>query len=136
MKAMMTHPLAAYFFCIILFTAIDMVWLVGVGRGFYTSEIGGLLRQQPLLSAAVLFYILYPIGLVAFAIWPGFGMASPVQAMKYGALLGLVAYGTYDLTNMAVVQGFTWRIALIDLAWGTALSAVAAGLTTRIMLLF
>ena len=136
MKAMMTNPVAAYILSIVLFTAIDMVWLVGLGRGFYTSEIGGLLRQQPLLSAAVLFYLLYPIGLVAFAIWPGFGMASPFQALKWGALLGLVAYGTYDLTNMAVIQGFTWRIALIDLVWGTLLSAVCAGLITRIMLLF
>ena len=136
MKAMMTHPLGAYIFCIILFTAIDTVWLSGLGRGFYTNEIGALLRQKPLLSAAALFYLLYPIGLVVFAIWPGFGMAAPLEAIKYGALLGMVAYGTYDLTNMAVIQGFTWRIALIDLAWGTVLSAVSAGLVTRFMLLF
>ena len=136
MKVMLTHPLAAYLFCIVLFVAIDMIWLTEIGRGYYVTEIGGLLRPKPMLSAAALFYLLYPIGLVAFAIWPGFNILSPLYAMKFGALLGLVAYGTYDLTSLSVIQGFTWRIALIDLAWGTVLSAVVAGATTRALMLF
>ena len=57
-----------------------------------------------------------------------------MYALKYGALLGLVAYGTYDFTNMAVIKDFTWRITLIDLAWGTFLTGIVAALITRIMM--
>lgn len=116
----------------ILFLAIDMVWLLWLGRGFYTSEIGALLRQPPNLSAAGLFYILYVTGLMIMVIWPAFQAQSALQALLYGAVLGLIAYGTYDLTNLAVMKGFTARIAVIDMIWGTVLTATVAWLTVLI----
>ncbi len=110
----------------ILFLAIDMVWLLWVGRGFYTAEIGTLLRQPPNLSAAGLFYILYITGLMVMVIWPAFQAQSALQALLYGAVLGLIAYGTYDLTNLAVMKGFTTKIAVIDMIWGTVLTAAVS----------
>lgn len=113
----------------VLFLAIDMVWLLWIGRGFYTAEIGALLRQPPNLSAAGLFYILYVTGLMIMVIWPAFQAQSAIQALLYGAILGLIAYGTYDLTNLAVMKGFTARIAMIDMVWGMVLTAVVSSVT-------
>lgn len=113
----------------ILFLAIDMVWLLWVGRGFYTAEIGALLRQPPNLSAAGFFYLLYVTGLMVMVIWPAFQAQSAPQALIYGAILGLIAYGTYDLTNLAVMKGFTAKIAMIDMAWGMVLTAVVSAAT-------
>ena len=116
----------------VLFLAIDMVWLLWLGRGFYVSEIGNLLRQSPNFGAAGAFYILYVTGLMIMVIWPAVQAQSVQQALVQGALLGLIAYGTYDLTNLAVKKGFTTKIAMIDMLWGTVLTASVAALTTWI----
>lgn len=116
----------------VLFLAIDMVWLLWIGRGFYTAEIGDLLRQPPNLSAAGLFYILYVTGLMVMVIWPAFQSQSAIQALLYGAILGLIAYGTYDLTNLAVMKGFTARIAMIDMVWGMVLTSVVSSVTVLV----
>lgn len=116
----------------VLFLAIDMVWLLWLGRGFYVSEIGNLLRQSPNFGAAGAFYILYVTGLMIMVIWPAVQAQSVQQALVQGALLGLIAYGTYDLTNLAVMKGFTTKIAMIDMLWGTVLTASVAALTTWI----
>lgn len=117
--------LLAYVATLIAFVAIDMIWLLGVARSTYVAEIGGLLRKQPNLVAAGLFYLLYVAGLWFFVIRTSEGQALSTS-LFLGAALGLLAYGTYDLTNLSVMEGFGWRIAAIDLAWGTVLTAVAA----------
>lgn len=113
----------------VLFLAIDMIWLLWLGRGFYTAEIGDILRQPPNLSAAGFFYVLYVTGLMIMVIWPAFQSQSALQALLYGAVLGLVAYGTYDLTNLAVMKGFTTKIAIIDMIWGMVLTATVSSVT-------
>ena len=128
----MTHWILLWIAAAILFLAIDMVWLLWLGRGFYVSEIGDLLRQPPNFGAAGAFYILYVTGLMLMVIWPAVQAQSVQQALVQGALLGLIAYGTYDLTNLAVMKGFTTKIALIDMIWGTVLTASVATLTTWI----
>lgn len=121
----------------VLFLVIDMVWLLWLGRGIYVSEIGEILRQPPNLSAAAAFYVLYVTGLMIMVIWPAVQEQSVSQALIRGALLGLIAYGTYDLTNLAVMKGFTTKIAMIDMIWGTVLtasvSALTVGLATRLL---
>ncbi len=116
----------------VLFLVIDMVWLLWLGRSFYVDEIGALLRQPPNFAAAGAFYALYITGLMIMVIWPAFQAQSVSQALLYGAVLGAVAYGTYDLTNLAVMKGFTTKIAIIDMIWGTVLTASVASLTTLI----
>ncbi len=130
----MTSPIAAYAMTLVLFVAIDLVWLMGPGRPFYVAEIGSLLRGQPNLPAAIAFYVLYAFGLCYFAVMPGFKAGLPWQALVQGALLGLIAYATYDLTNLAVVNGFTTRIALIDMFWGSLLSGAVAWACCRALL--
>ena len=122
----MTKHIFAYGATLVTFVAIDLVWLMWLARPTYVAEMGSLLKKEPNLTAAAAFYLLYAAGLVFFAVSPGIKGGSAMQAFFLGAALGLVAYGTYDLTNLSVVEGFNLRIALIDLAWGTALSGATA----------
>ncbi|WP_374332716.1 DUF2177 family protein [Aestuariivirga sp.] len=128
----MTQWIILWIAAAVLFLVIDMVWLLWLGRSIYVSEIGELLRQPPNMGAAGAFYVLYVTGLMVMVIWPAVQGGSVGQAILSGAILGLVAYGTYDLTNLAVMKGFTTRIAVIDLAWGTVLTATVSGLVTAI----
>lgn len=128
----MTSWIILWIAAAVLFVAIDMVWLLWLGRGFYVSEIGELLKQPPSMAAAAAFYALYVTGLMVLVIWPAVQAGSVGQALLYGAIAGAFAYGTYDLTNLAVMKGFTAKIAMIDLAWGTALTAVVSALATWI----
>jgi len=116
----------------VLFLLIDMVWLLWLGRSFYVNEIGDLLRQPPNMAAAGAFYILYVTGLMVMVVWPAVQGGSVGQAVLYGAILGLIAYGTYDLTNLAVMKGFTTKIAVIDMIWGTVLTGAVSGITAMI----
>jgi uncharacterized membrane protein len=122
----MTKPIIAYLATLTAFLAIDMVWLTWLARATYVAEMGDLIRKQPNLVAAMAFYLLYAAGLTYFAVLPGFKSGSALQGLLLGAGLGLVAYGTYDLTNLSVMNGFGVKIALIDLLWGTFLSGITA----------
>ena len=133
---MNTTTLLAYPLTFILFVAIDLIWLMGPGRPFYVAEIGSLLRANPNLAAAAAFYLIYPVGLVVFAVLAAVQGAAPQQALWQGALFGFMAYATYDLTNLAVMNGFTLKIAMIDLVWGSILSGVVSWLATKILLAF
>jgi uncharacterized membrane protein len=124
----MTKHLAAYLVIIVSFVLIDMVWLMGVARSTYVAEMGNLLRKQPNLAAAVAFYLLYAAGIWFFAVRPVADGNTVLYAVGIGAALGVVAYGTYDLTNLSVMEGFGFKIAMIDLAWGTVVTAIAAGI--------
>lgn len=102
---------------------LDLLWIGVVARGLYQADLGHLLRPQPNLLAAAAFYLLYPLGLVIFS---GLTDGNWSRALLFGALFGFFAYMTYDLTVVAVMRDVPWRIALIDLAWGTAVSGVAS----------
>lgn len=108
---------------------IDAVWLSVVANKFYKSQLGSLLLEKPNMVAAILFYIIFVIGVVVFAVMPAVAAGSWKVAFGYGALLGLVTYATYDLTNLATLKGFPIKIVIVDLAWGTALTATVAALT-------
>lgn len=112
----------------VLFLAIDMVWLTKIARGLYLGEIGPLLLETPNMGAAAAFYVLYITGLTFFVLVPAYEANSVGKALLMGAALGAVAYGTYDLTNLAVMRDFTTRIALVDLAWGTVLTGTVSAL--------
>jgi uncharacterized membrane protein len=125
----MTHWIVLWIVAAVVFLAIDMVWLLWLGRSLYVTEIGEILRQPPNMAAAGAFYILYVTGLMIMVIWPAFQAQSVLQGLIFGALLGLIAYGTYDLTNLAVMKGFTTKIAIIDMIWGTVLTGSVSALT-------
>ncbi len=120
--------LSAYLVTLVLFAAIDFVWLGVLARGFYAGQLGELLAPRPDLVAAALFYLVYAGGLVHFAVLPGLRAGGWAAALGQGAILGFVAYATYDLSNLATLKGWPLSMTLVDLVWGTVLSgAVAAG---------
>lgn len=122
-----------YIASLVIFLAIDMVWLRLVAKDIYAAEMGALIRADVNLQAAVAFYLLYAAGLTYFAVMPALEGRAIFQALALGVGLGLVAYGTYDLTNLAVVNGFGTKIALIDLAWGAVLSGVSAATVVALL---
>jgi uncharacterized membrane protein len=115
----------AYIATAIVFLGLDSIWLSKLALGMYRQELGSLLLEKPNLPIAGAFYLLYVVGIVVLAIVPALG-GGWVKATLMGAVLGLVAYGTYDITNLSTLKGWSTRLALIDIAWGTALTAVSA----------
>lgn len=111
----------------------DYIWLRFVANSFYKSQIGQLLLEKPNMTAAVLFYIIYVVGVVAFVLSPALEKGSLAYAAGYGALFGFVAYATYDLTNLATIKGFTNKLVMVDLVWGTVLTAAVASISYLIL---
>lgn len=109
---------------------LDGLWLGLVARGFYRRHLGFLMGDQVNWAAAGAFYVLYAIGLTVFVVWPGIDSGSVGAALWRGALFGLVAYATYDLTNQATLRGWPTIVTAVDLGWGTALSAAVGAIAT------
>jgi uncharacterized membrane protein len=106
----------------VLLALIDAVWLVLVANKFYKDQIGGLLLEKPNFVAAVLFYVIFLIGVVVFVLNPALLARDWTVALGLGALLGFVAYSTYDLTNLSTLKGFPAKLVIVDLIWGTLLT--------------
>lgn len=120
-----------------LFAAIDLIWLGVLAKGFYHRELGHLLAEKFNVPAAIAFYLLYPLGVVIFAVAPSASSGTWMDAAVRGAGLGFFAYATYDLTNLATLRQWPLRLALVDMLWGTLLTAMAAAgshLLTRAIL--
>ena len=123
----MITPLAwgwAYVAALLTIGALDALWLGFIARDFYQRSIGELMAPEVNKAAAALFYLSYPIGLLALAVSPNPGSLPTV--LWRAAVFGAAAYGTYDLTNMATLRHWNWSLVLIDLAWGVVISACAA----------
>ncbi len=123
---MSRQSLALYGLTLLAMLPLDIIWLAFVARTFYQSQIGALLLDSPSIVPAVAFYLLYGAGIVFFALLPAARAGNWTTALLNGAFLGLVAYGTYDLSNLATLKGFSTTVALVDLAWGTVMTATAA----------
>ncbi|MEM1317015.1 MAG: DUF2177 family protein [Pseudomonadota bacterium] len=128
----MTKIIIAYIATVIVFFAIDFVWLGTVAKDFYQSQIGPLLLDEFNITVAVLFYLVYIGGLIFFAVNPALQAGSLGKAALYGALFGFFCYATYDFTNLATLKGYTTTVAFVDLAWGTVLTGTSAFLGTWI----
>jgi uncharacterized membrane protein len=125
----MRQSVLQYLVVLVVFLAIDAAWLSTAARSVYMPEIGQLMRDRPNFVVAFIFYMIYAFGLWVFAVSPNTGPQDFGKAVTYGALFGFVAYATYDLTNLSTMKGFTTKIAIIDLIWGTVLSASVSGLS-------
>ena len=112
-----------------VFFAIDMVWLVLVANNFYSKHLGAIMRSDINWYAALIFYLIFIIGLVVFVISPAFEKHSFMHAVMYGALFGLITYATYDLTNLATLKDWPVLVTIVDLVWGMVLSASVSSIT-------
>lgn len=113
-----------YLAILLPFGMLDAVWLSLMGPRLYRPTLGDILLTNVNLPAAIAFYLIYPIGILVFATLPALKAGSVGPALMYGALFGLLAYATYDLTNQATLRNWTLQLTLADMAWG----AVASGL--------
>jgi uncharacterized membrane protein len=112
-----------------VFFAIDMIWLVLVAKNFYQKQIGFLMKPDVNWFAAIIFYLLFIIGLVTFVIAPAIDKHSWVHALLFGALFGLITYSTYDLTNLATIKDWPILVTAVDMIWGTVLAASISVIT-------
>jgi uncharacterized membrane protein len=118
--------IVAYGAILLVFVTLDLIWLGAVAKGFYRSQLAGLMAEKFNVWAASAFYLLYPLGILAFAVAPELAASSWTNAAVKGAMFGFIAYATYDLTNLATLRGWPVPLTLVDLAWGTVLTAAAA----------
>lgn len=122
----MNKYVAAYAGTAIVMVALDMLWLGVIAKTMYQQGIGHLMAERPNLGVAVVFYLLYALGVVIFAVSPQHDGSSWALTLTMGALFGFFAYATYDLTNLATLRDWPLRLSLIDIGWGTLVSAASA----------
>jgi uncharacterized membrane protein len=121
--------LGIYLTFFITLITVDLIWLLGIAKNLYREEMGDLMASEPKLIAGLAFYLIYALGVCIFVIAPALSKQSLMHALQYGALFGFFCYMTYDLTNLAVVRNFPTQLALIDMAWGSLVTALTAGFT-------
>lgn len=118
--------LRLYALALPVFLMLDFTWLLGIAPDLYKAEMGALLRNEPNMLAAFAFYAVFVAGLTFFVLLPAWRAGSVLRASITGAAFGFVTYATYDLTAIAVIAGFSTKIGLIDLVWGTVLGGATS----------
>jgi uncharacterized membrane protein len=121
------------FVTLVTFLMIDGAWLMLIAKNFYAKHLGYLMAKTPNLAAAGIFYLIYVFTLVVLIISPALQRGSLVTAILTGALFGLCAYATYDLTNLASIKDWPLVVTIIDLVWGTFVSGAVAGISYFIL---
>lgn len=119
--------LISFFATLLPFIVIDGTYLFTIGGSFYQKHIGHLMAPSVNFVPAVIFYLLYIVGILAFVVLPALkGGQGLAHVFAFGALLGLVAYGTYDLTNQSTLKSWPTIVTIVDLAWGAFLTGATA----------
>ena len=125
-KEIMTHFIKIYLVSFFVFFAIDLLWLGVIAKNLYKEQIGHLMTSDIRWGAALLFYCIYLVGLMVFAILPALKENNWVYSLGYGSLFGFMCYATYDLTNLATLKDWPVKIVVYDLLWGSFISGVVA----------
>ena len=115
--------LLSTFFTALVFFIIDVIWLSYAVKSFYRPNLGNLLLDKPIIWAAALFYLIYILGVAIVIIEPGLNANNTINFLIKAFTFGLVAYGTYNLTNMATINGWSSKIVFVDMFWGGFLTA-------------
>jgi len=122
----MAYYLKLYFSTLAVFFAIDMFWLGLVARTFYRKHLGFLMAPNPNWLAAIIFYLLFIVGILVFVVLPGLESGSLRDTLLRAALFGLITYATYDLTNLATLKDWPIIITVVDMIWGIVLSVMVS----------
>jgi len=120
------HFLKLFGVGLLVLLVLDLIWLGVVAKGFYQEQLGHLMRPDVRWLPAVLFYLIYVAVVVAIVVVPAVEQQSLGRAVLFGALFGLAAYSAYDLTSLALIRDFPIKVAVVDLAWGTFLTATVS----------
>jgi uncharacterized membrane protein len=125
----MTLALLSYATALLLFAVLDIAWLSIMGPALYKPALGDILAPAVRMGPAAVFYLMYPVGLVVFAILPAIKSDSLTSALMLGALLGAITYATYDLTNFATLRNWTLQLTVLDIAYGALMGAAVSAVT-------
>ncbi len=115
-----------YFLTLLVFLAIDILWLTVISKNLYSTYLSHLLAENPRLVPAVIFYIVFVVGIIVFAVLPGYMDKSITKTILLGALFGALSYATYDLTNLATLKDWPVLITVIDILWGSTVSVLTS----------
>jgi len=121
-----------YLIALVVFVILDAIWLGIISRNLYSKYLGYIMTETPNWIAAIIFYLLFIVGIIVFVVFPGIEEKNLWISFGKAALFGLVTYATYDLTNLATIKSWPIQISIIDLIWGTFLSSIV-GVTTIIL---
>ena len=121
--------LISTFIASVVFLLIDIIWLNYSVKNFYKPNIGHLLLDKPVIWAAVLFYLIYVLGMAIVVINPSIEPYSLLKVTYTGFIFGLVAYGTYNLTNMATIKGWSPYVVFVDMIWGGILTGSSSAIS-------
>jgi len=129
----MSRIFLTYAVSVPVFFFVDMIWLGVIAKGFYRNALEPLLTPNINWIAAIIFYLLFLVGVLIFALLPGMERRSLVYTIAMAALFGFIAYATYDLTNLATLRDWPLMLSIVDMIWGSFLSASTATMTYLIM---
>jgi uncharacterized membrane protein len=115
-----------YLITLAVFFLIDMVWLGVVAKNFYRKHLGTMLSPKVNWAAALLFYLVFIVGLLIFVIRPALAQGEPLKALLLGGLFGLISYATYDLSNLATLKNWPIIVTVVDLVWGATLGGLVS----------
>ena len=115
-----------YLVVLVSFFVIDMIWLGVIAKKFYKIQLGSMMAKKINWAAAIVFYLLYIMGLIFFVIYPALEQGRWFYALWTGVFFGLICYATYDLSNLATLEGWPKAVTAADLVWGSVLSGVLA----------
>lgn len=115
-----------YLLTFVVFLVIDFIWLNFVAKNLYATKIGHLMAQNPKLVPALIFYLIYIVGVIIFAVLPGYESKNIWKTILLGALFGLLSYSTYDLINLSTLKDWPISVTIIDIIWGTSVTAVTS----------
>lgn len=118
--------LIVYLITFVAFFVVDIIWLGLVARKFYKEQLGFIMKEKTNWTAAVIFYFIFIFGLVFFVIDPALQSGEIMDALIRGLLFGLMAYSTYDLTNLATLDKWPLKVTIVDLIWGTTLGGLVS----------
>ena len=121
--------LKLYLVALPVFFAIDMLWLGVVAKNFYKQQIGFLMTSNVNWTAAIIFYLIFILGLVLFVVSPGLVKNSIQYVVLFGALFGFITYATYDLTNLATLKDWPLTVTIVDMLWGSVLASSVSTIT-------
>ena len=118
--------IGSYLLTMVVFFAVDLLWLGVIAKNFYGKHLENFLADQVNWTAAIVFYLLFIVGIFIFVIIPSYEKQSYMHALIYGALFGFFTYATYDLTNLATLNNWPIKVVIIDIIWGMVLTATVS----------
>ena len=124
----MTRYLVAYVATLTAFLAIDAVWISVMASRLYRPTLGDIMLPKFSAGPAAIFYVIFIVGVVIFAVSPAISNGRWTTALLYGALFGFFSFGLYDSTNLATLRNWTATLTFADVAWGTFVTGIAATL--------